>query len=90
MLENYRTARLELDELNQLFAPLQKTVEGLKSDLRPQGHPPAQIVEQASVPTTADTREAGRGRVILGGGGLAFVLGFGLLWFSRKPKTSTK
>jgi uncharacterized protein involved in exopolysaccharide biosynthesis len=87
-LRTYQSARFELDELTQLFAPLQETMERLRNDLRPKEHAPAQIVEQASTPTVPDTREAGRGRVFLGSSGLACALGVALLLLSRKPKTS--
>ncbi len=88
LLQSYNAARLELEEVNQLFAPLKKTVESLQNDLRPKEPAPAQIVEQASPPTVPDAREVERGRVFLGCGGLALALGVGLLWIARKPRSS--
>jgi len=87
LLQNYRAARLELEDSLQRFAPLQKTVADLKNKLRPQGPASTQIVESASTPVTPDNREAARGRVLLVSGGVTFVLGVGLLMFPRKART---
>jgi hypothetical protein len=82
---NYRTARFELEQLNQLFTPLKKTVEDLQNELRPRQNAPAQLVEQAVPPRAPNVRDAGRGPTILAASGAVLALGVGLLLMGRKP-----
>ena len=86
LLKNYQAARFELEELNQRFAPLKKTVEELEKDLHPQDQPPASVVEPAVVPISPDPRHANRNQWILPTAGVALLLGIGMLVAGRSSK----
>lgn len=87
-LQNYRVAREEMETLEQVAAPLRRTVDGLNQDLQPRQQSPAQIIEAATPPTVADTREADRGKAFLAVAGVLAVFGLALLFTSSATRIS--
>jgi len=86
LLKSYQAAQLELEELNQRFAPIREKVEGLRNDLRPQSHLPASVVEPATVPSAPDAGSASRQPWLLPTAGVTLLLGVALLTMGRNPK----
>ncbi|HEX5221117.1 MAG TPA: hypothetical protein VFZ59_16255 [Verrucomicrobiae bacterium] len=89
LLTAYQTARQELEELNQRFAPVQKRVEELQTQLRPPARPPASVVEQATASSLPDPGRDSRQPWMLPSAGVAFLIGLGLLVVGRRPKKAT-
>ena len=86
LLTSYQTARRELEELNQRFGPVKKRVEELRNNLRPQDHPPASVVEQATPSSLPDPSSKPRQPWMLPAAGVTFLIGIGLLIVGRPPK----
>jgi uncharacterized protein involved in exopolysaccharide biosynthesis len=89
LVRNYRMARSELEELRQIFAPLQKRVAELRNELSPQQQVPARITEPATLPILADPHEADRGKMLLAAGGVTLLAGLALLLFARQSKAGS-
>jgi len=88
LVKEYQAALFELDDLNQRFIPLQKTVAGLQQDLLAQGPAPALIVNPATPPANPVSPGApGTNPWMLAGGGVALAWGVCLLWFGSKRQS---
>lgn len=94
LVADYQTARGELDDLSQRFAPVQQTVTQLKEALGPSGPAPALIVAPATPPVApgipATIHVTTANSLLFLAGGIALLWGAGLVAFGAGPKTPAR